>query len=63
MLDEAPRLAALARILPCVPKDGWVLIEDEKNNIAGFEAVFNVDSASWDAEIKRRGTLFMKRVG
>jgi len=61
MLDEAPRLAALARLIPCVVPDGWALIADERSNMDGFKAVFASHEANWQIETDKKGLLFLRR--
>jgi SAM-dependent methyltransferase len=61
MLDEKPRLDTLARLLSCVAAGGWILIEDERTNIAGFKSIFERHKTQWDVMQEKRGTLFLRR--
>ena len=61
MLDEAPRLAALSQLIACVVPRGWVLIADERANMAGFKAVFAEHNADWRVETDDKGLLFLQR--
>jgi SAM-dependent methyltransferase len=61
MLDEEPRNAALARFLGHVGPTGYVLIADERSNMAAFRAVIAADSADWDAVRDTGATLFLQR--
>lgn len=63
MLDEADRLAVLARLLGHVRPHGWCLIVDEKRNLAGFKPVADADPAGWAVEKERGGYLFLRRAG
>ncbi|MFT6943750.1 MAG: hypothetical protein ACJAUW_000321 [Yoonia sp.] len=60
MLDEEPRLATLVRLLDCVAKDGWVLIEDERTNVAGLKTVIGDHKAQWKIVQEKRDTLFLR---
>lgn len=62
MLDKEPRLATLIGLLDCVAIDGWVLIEDERANIAGFKTVFQNHKAQWKIVKETRGTFFLRRI-
>lgn len=61
MLDEATRLAALARLIPCVVPGGWALIADERSNMAGFKSVFEDHDVDWNIETDKKGLLFLRR--
>jgi tellurite methyltransferase len=61
MLDEGPRLDTLVKLLDCVATDGWVLIEDERTNIAGFKAAIEGHNARWKMLQEKRSTLFIRR--
>ncbi|WP_422376777.1 class I SAM-dependent methyltransferase [Roseibium sp.] len=61
MLDEPVRLDLLKRLLPAVKAGGWLLIADEKSNIAGFQNVLDDHSANWVPVLAKRGYLFVKR--
>ena len=61
MLADAPRLAALKRLIPCVVPGGWALIADERANMAGFKDVFESGAADWHIKTDKRGLLFLKR--
>lgn len=61
MLDTDPRHALLHRLLAHVRPAGWVLIEDEKSNLAGFRTVFAEDPGDWQVHTDKRGTLFLRR--
>ena len=58
---EEPRNAALARFLGHVGPTGYVLIADERSNMAAFRAVIAADSADWDAVRDTGATLFLQR--
>ena len=62
MLDAKPRLDTLARLLGCVAPKGWLLIEDERTNIADFKAIIAADTRDWTVEIEKRGTYFLQQV-
>ncbi|HHC30170.1 MAG TPA: class I SAM-dependent methyltransferase, partial [Rhodobacterales bacterium] len=61
MLAEAARLTVLARLLDHVTPKGWVLIADERANIAGFQQVIADHRAAWLTERAKGGTLFVRR--
>lgn len=61
MLPKKERLEVLERLICSVPKDGWVLIADERSNMQGFKQVFTASADTWDAELDTRGILFVKR--
>jgi len=61
MLDKKPRMEALDRLLDCVATRGWLLIEDERSNMADFKAVIERHKAQWDIVKEKRGTLFLRR--
>lgn len=61
LLDEALRLAVLARLLTHVGKGGWVVIADEAANMAGFRGVLEADARKWDIQTPGRGYLFAQR--
>lgn len=61
MLDEAPRLAALRRLAGHVAPGGWLLIEDEPSNIAGFKTVIAALAGEWATEKARGGALLLRR--
>jgi len=62
MLDKEPRLATLIGLLDCVTIDGWVLIEDERANIAGIKTVIQNHKAQWKIVKETRGTFFLRRI-
>jgi tellurite methyltransferase len=61
MLPKLERLAVLGRLLRHVDADGWVLIVDERANLAGFKAVFAADFDDWKISTEIRGYLFVQR--
>ena len=58
MLPEKERLEVLERLICTVPKDGWVLIADERSNIQGFKNVFAASTDAWETELEVRGNIF-----
>lgn len=61
MLETKARLDTLARLLGYVAPKGWLLIEDERANIAGFKAVITADTRDWTVKIEKRGTYFLQQ--
>lgn len=61
MLEKAPRLAALSRLLGHVAPLGWVLIADEASNMPGFRDLFIDDVHDWHTIKDTKGFLFMRR--
>jgi 2-polyprenyl-3-methyl-5-hydroxy-6-metoxy-1,4-benzoquinol methylase len=61
MLDADDQSKTLANLLAYVAPRGWVLIADERSNLARFHAVFNADAASWNIMHEKGGTLFLQR--
>jgi 2-polyprenyl-3-methyl-5-hydroxy-6-metoxy-1,4-benzoquinol methylase len=61
MLTEVDRLAVLARLLDHVAMGGWVLIADEKANMAGFKDQIAAHSVAWTTTLNKGGTLFVHR--
>lgn len=61
MLDAALREAVLARLLRHVAQCGWVLISDERSNMAGLRAVIDADGLDWRHDIATGGQLFLQR--
>jgi SAM-dependent methyltransferase len=62
MLDEAPRHAVLARFLDYVAPDGYLLIADERSNMAGFQRVITAAKTHWHTIMDKRGFLFLRHV-
>lgn len=61
MLSEPKRLEALDRLTDHVAHNGWVLIADERSNIAGMKEVISSREEAWDTELERGGYLFFRR--
>ncbi len=61
MLTPTDQSTVLARLLPKVADGGWVLIADEKSNLARFRQVFEVDGFKWSTLKDTGGYLFMQR--
>lgn len=61
MLDEIPRHAVLTRLLDHVAPKGYLLIADERSNMAGFNAVFIADDREWETLTDKGGILFLRR--
>lgn len=61
MLAAAPRHAVLARLLTHLRADGWLLLVDEKSNMAGLRAVMHANSADWSVIREKAGLLFAQR--
>lgn len=61
MLPEKERLEVLERLICSIPKDGWVLIADERSNMQGFKDVFVASAATWETKLETRGNLFLQR--
>ena len=60
MLSKTSRIRVLERLLSCVKPDGWVLIADEKSNIAGFKRVIAEHRLAWVITLEKGGTLFVR---
>ena len=60
MLPEALRHEVLKRLIASVQDGGWVLISDEKSNIAGIKDVFDSNPQIWSQEMEHKGQLFMR---
>ena len=63
MLPPTSRVAVLERLAGCVARDGYLLIADERSNLAAFEAVLEASPFTWMLVLKRNGYLFAKRAG
>ncbi len=61
MLGKEARHTVLARLIDTVTGNGWVLIADERSNIADFKAVFAAHESDWQIELEKGGTLFIRR--
>lgn len=61
MLDRAPRLEVLQRLLGHVAADGQLLIADEASNIADFVAVCEADRSTWATLLQKNGYLFLQK--
>ncbi|EAR50280.1 hypothetical protein OG2516_14678 [Oceanicola granulosus HTCC2516] len=61
MMPPPARHAVLARLLDHVDAGGWLLIADERSNMAGLRAVIAGHAAGWTAHLSRGGTLFLQR--
>jgi len=61
MLDEPDRLRALGRLLEAVKTGGWLLIADERSNIAGFQSVLADHGGVWTPHTVERGYLFVQQ--
>ena len=61
MLDEAPRLEVLARLIEHLAPEGWVLIADERANMAGFKSILHAGGATWQVALDKGGSYFAKR--
>ncbi|WP_373356666.1 class I SAM-dependent methyltransferase [Pseudoroseicyclus sp. CXY001] len=60
MLPEAPRHAALARLLPFVAPGGHLMIADETSNMAGLREI--AATLDWEELLARKGYLFLRRI-
>lgn len=60
MLPKPDREQSLARLLPCIRSDGWLLIADETKNFNDFEKALNAHSPDWTITQKARGYFFAK---
>lgn len=61
MLTVGDRLVVLERLLSHVSNNGWVLISDERSNIAEFKDILTASANSWDIELEKGGKLFLRR--
>jgi 2-polyprenyl-3-methyl-5-hydroxy-6-metoxy-1,4-benzoquinol methylase len=61
MLDQPIQIAVLKTLLDHVNAGGWVLIADEKSNIAGFKAAVLAHAVDWRTHVSRAGYLFLQR--
>lgn len=61
MLDADMRLDVLTRVCPCVCDDGFVLIADEKSNLAAMRAFFEADNHTWVTLKDKQGFLFLQK--
>ena len=61
MLPEKTRLEVLDRLVGSVQSGGWLLIADERSNMAGFKDVIAANSDVWETELDTRGCLFLRR--
>ena len=62
MLSVTDRLDTLTRLIGHVAPGGWVLIADERSNLAGFKPVFEAHRAGWRIALKAKGNLFLQRL-
>lgn len=61
MLPLDTRLSVLSSLLDHVAAQGWVLIADERSNIADFQKFIGDHKTHWKTELHRRGYLFVRR--
>ncbi|SFR31673.1 Tellurite resistance protein TehB [Yoonia tamlensis] len=61
MLGRQARIDVLTKLIGHVAPKGWLLIADEKSNMADFKAVIADDAADWAATLDKGGTLFLQR--
>jgi 2-polyprenyl-3-methyl-5-hydroxy-6-metoxy-1,4-benzoquinol methylase len=61
MLPKQPRIDVLTQLISHVAPKGWLLIADEKSNIADFKDVIAHSDAQWAASLDKGGTLFVQR--
>ncbi len=59
MLTDAERSAVLGRLLSCINVESFVLIVDERRNIAQLQSIFDASLHNWRAILKNRGLLFL----
>ena len=59
MLSEEPRHTCLKTLLDVATE--WVVIVDERSNIAGFKRVIADHPAVWDAVYEKAGDIFLRR--
>jgi len=61
MLAEAERLEALGRLVDHVSPDGWLLIADERANIAGIKRCLASQNGNWEIDFEKNGYLFARK--
>jgi len=61
MLPQAQHLAVLSRLIEYASDGSWVLIADERSNMAGFKSVFDADRHDWETTRDGKGYLFLHR--
>ncbi len=62
MLPTPQRHQLLDRLLDYVSARGWVLIADERSNLAGLKDVFQKHKSDWDIYFEKRGFLFTRGI-
>jgi len=60
MLPEKERLEVLHRLIGSIRKGGWLLIADERSNMAGFKDVIAASDGIWETALDARGNLFIR---
>lgn len=61
MLARAARLEVLSGLLGHVSAGGWLLIADERANMADIQTVISAHTLDWKVEFNNGGYLFVKR--
>lgn len=61
MLNEADRLDVLSSLICHVAESGYLLIADERTNMAGFHGVLETSEISWQINNQDKGFLFAVR--
>lgn len=62
MLTKLEREHVLRQLLEHTHAESFVLIADERKNLGGFQAVFDVSPVNWISVRTDKGFMFMKRV-
>lgn len=61
MLEPPEQLATLKMLLDFVRPEGFLLIVDEKPNVAAFKQTIETHAAAWYPVYEKAGWLFMRR--
>lgn len=62
MLDKEDRLHVLAQVSPVTRDSGYILIADEKSNMAGIKAFFEEDNDRWDMLKDQKSFIVLQKV-
>ena len=60
MLEAAARLRVLARLVDHLAPEGWILIADERSNMAAFKGVLDGSGRVWRRALDKGGLLFVQ---
>ena len=61
MLTPDDQIKTLTTLLDHIDPRGWVLIADERSNLARLHSVFDADVANWAVTYEKGGTLFLQQ--